>query len=58
MIADMNEMQDSNRGRRPIRSMRNQGMKEATKNHVWRKPDINADKWSENPRLAENKVLE
>jgi hypothetical protein len=38
--------------------MRNQGMKEATKNHVWRKPDINADKWSENPRLAENKVLE
>lgn len=31
-------------GRRPIRSIKNQGMKEATKNHVFKKPDMSPAK--------------
>jgi hypothetical protein len=40
----MTEIQERRSGRRPIRSMRNQGMKDAMKNHVCRNPDISADK--------------
>lgn len=44
-------------GLRPILSMRNHGMKEATKNHVCKKPDMSADVLSSNPMLLEKSVL-
>lgn len=34
-------------GRRPMRSRRSQGMKEAAKNQVWRKPDMRAERCAE-----------
>lgn len=46
------------KGLRPIRSIRTHGMKEATKNHVCRKPDMRADMCPEKPMLFSNKVLE
>jgi hypothetical protein len=33
-------------------------MKEATKNHVWRKPDIRDDMWASKPMLFSNSVPE
>lgn len=49
MTAAIKLIMESSSGRRPTRSMRAHGMNEARKNHVWRKPLINADMWSEKP---------
>lgn len=38
-------------GRLPTRSIRNQGIKDATKNHVCKKPDMRADMLLLNPTL-------
>ena len=43
MTAAMRLIIDRRRGRRPIRSIRNQGIKDAMKNQVCRYPDIKAD---------------
>ena len=44
-------------GLRPTRSIRNQGMKLARKNHSCRKPDMSAERWLLSPALMNN-VLE
>lgn len=45
------------RGRRPRRSMRSQGMKDAKKNQSWRKPAIRAKRWLLKPTF-ENRLFE
>lgn len=57
MTHDMSVIMERRRGRRPILSMRNQGMKEATKNHVCRNPDMSAERCELKPREEENSVL-
>ena len=49
MMHAMSEIMDSSRGRRPMRSMRSQGMKLATKNQVCRKPDMRPERCLSKP---------
>jgi hypothetical protein len=49
---------DSRSGRRPIRSMRNHGMNDATKNYVCRNPLIRDAMWVLKPMLFSNRVPE
>ena len=58
MTHAMTAIMESSRGRRPMRSIRSQGMKEARKNHVCRKPDMRAERWGEKCREEEKSVLE
>ena len=58
MTAAMTLIIERRSGRRPMRSIRNQGINDAMKNHVCRKPDIRADVCWSNPMLFSKRVPE
>lgn len=49
MIQAMSDIIDNSNGRRPTRSMRNHGMKLATKNQVCKKPDMRPERCLSKP---------
>ena len=50
MMQAMSDIMDNSNGRRPIRSMRSQGMKLARKNQVWRAPPMRPERCLSKPR--------
>ena len=49
MMQAISDIMDSSNGRRPMRSIKSQGMKLATKNQVCRKPDMRPERCLSKP---------